>query len=187
MASALERRPVVPAVRGLGAQFEKALAGDHAAVFVLGGSVYDLADRLQGDPRRPPICVNVDLVSGVSSDPDGIRFLARHVEGVISTHRRVVETAAQAGLVTIQRLFAIDSGAVERGLKTIARATPGFVEILPALAYPEIAERYRAACEIPALAGGLVSEPVQVSSLLEAGASGVSTSNEHLWSHEPRR
>lgn len=182
--AALDRRPVVPAVRCLGAEFESVVAGDHAAVFVLGGDAFELVERLQTGARRPPVCVNVDLASGVSSDAEGIRFLSRHVEGVISTHRRVIELARQAGLITIQRLFAIDSGAVERGLKMIVRADPAFVEILPALAYPEIAGYYREACGIPVLAGGLVTDPGNVSSLLAAGASGVSTSNSGLWSHE---
>jgi glycerol uptake operon antiterminator len=103
------------------------------------------------------------------------------VEGVISTHHRTIEIARSSGLITIQRLFAIDSGAVERGLKVIARAAPDFVEILPALAYPEIAGQYREACGIPVLAGGLVKDAGQISSLLAAGACGVSTSAEHLW------
>jgi glycerol uptake operon antiterminator len=34
---------------------------------------------------------------------------------VISTHRHVIELARETELLTIHRLFAIDSGAVERG------------------------------------------------------------------------
>ncbi|MDN5698278.1 MAG: glycerol-3-phosphate responsive antiterminator [Rubrobacter sp.] len=182
--SVLESRPVVPAVRNLGDELEFALSGGHAAVFVLGGDAFDLVERLRGAPGRPPVYVNVDLVSGVSSDVEGIRFLSRYVDGVISTHRRIIELAKQARLLTIQRLFAIDSGAVERGLKMIVRADPDFVEILPALAYPEIAEYYPEVCGIPVLAGGLVTEPGQVYSLLYAGASGVSTSESGLWGYE---
>lgn len=184
--AALERYPVVPAVRSLGEEFEFALGGDHAAVFVLGGDAFELIELLREERRRHPVYVNVDLVSGVSSDIEGIRFLSRYVDGVISTHRRIVELAKQCGLPTIQRLFAIDSGAVERGLKMIARADPGFVEILPALAYPEIAAYCRRACGIPVLAGGLVTSRSQVSSLLAAGASGVSASDSSLWGYESR-
>lgn len=175
----------MPAVRSLGAEFEAALAGSHAAIFVLGGDVFELMERLGGRDRTPPVCVNVDLASGVSPDADGIRFLSRHVEGVISTHRRTIELGKQSGLVTIQRLFAIDSGAVERGLKMTTRAEPAFVEILPAIAYPEIADYYRAVCGVPVLAGGLVTDASGVSSLLGAGASGVSTSESGLWNHGP--
>lgn len=186
--AALRRRPVVPAARSLGAEFESALSGDHAAVFLLGGDIFELVERLRelrgGD--RPPVCVNVDLASGVSSDAEGIRFLSRHVEGVISTHRRSIELAGQQGLLTVQRLFAIDSGAVGRGLKMISRAQPDFVEILPAVAFTEISGYYRSVCDIPVLAGGLVTEAGGVESLLKAGAAGVSTSATDLWNDEHR-
>lgn len=181
--AALERRPVAPAVRSLGADLDAALAGDHAAVFVLGGDVFELVELLPGRDTRPSVFVNVDLTSGVSSDVGGIRYLSRHVEGVISTHRRTIELTKQTDLFTVQRLFAIDSGAVERGLKMITRAQPAFVEILPALAYSEIADYYRAVCGIPVLAGGLVTDSGGISSLLDAGASGVSTSDSGLWNH----
>ena len=184
--AALERRPVVPAVRSLEEEFEFVLSGDHAAVFVLGGDAFELVERLREGTNRPPVCVNVDLVSGISADVEGIRFLSRYVDGVISTHRRIIELAKQARLLTIQRLFAIDSGAVERGLRMIVRADPAFVEILPALAYPGIADYYREVCGIPVLAGGLVSERDQVSYLLAAGASGVSASDSSLWGYEAR-
>ena len=75
-----------------------------------------MLERVRRRPyRRPFICVNVDMVGGVASDPSGIRFLAREVDGVISTHRNVVEIARSNGALAIQRLFAIDTSAVERG------------------------------------------------------------------------
>lgn len=183
LTSDLQRAPVVPAVRGVGDSLGGILAADYPAVFVLGGGVFELVELLRECVRRPPVFVNVDLARGVSPDAEGIRYLARHVEGVISTHHRTIELARSNGLITIQRLFAIDSGAVERGLKVIARAAPDFVEILPALAYPEIADQYREACGIPVLAGGLVKDAGQVSSLISAGVSGVSTSAERLWGY----
>lgn len=184
MIAALEKRPVVPAIRNLGSDFEEILVVDYPAVFVLGGDVFELADLLRDRDHRPPVFVNVDLAKGVSSDAEGLRFLSRHVEGVISTHRRTVEIARERGMITVQRLFAIDSGAVERGLKMITRTAPDFVEILPAPAFSEIAGYYRKVCGIPVLAGGLVTDADQVSSLLASGVSGVSTSDSGLWSHE---
>lgn len=101
-----------------------------------------------------------------------------------STHRRTVEIAKGCGLLTVQRLFAIDSGAVERGLKMITRTAPDFVEILPAPAFPAIAGYYLKVCGILVLAGGLVTETLEISSLLASGVSGVSTSTSGLWSYE---
>jgi glycerol uptake operon antiterminator len=178
---ALRRNPVVPAVRGPDSALEAALSGDHPAIFVLGGDIFKVLGRIGSQIRRPRIYVNVDLVGGVAADASGLRFLSRRVEGIISTHRHVIELAKTSGLITIQRLFAIDSGAVERGLKLIRRAEPQFVEILPALAYCEIAERYSEVLDLPVLAGGLLKSPEHISAILEAGAVGVSTSHQGLW------
>lgn len=178
---ALGEEPVVPAVRGPDSALEAALAGEHPAIFVLGGDIFKVLGRVRAERRRPRIYVNVDLVGGVASDASGLRFLSRHVEGIISTHRHIIELAKGCGLVTIQRLFAIDSGAVERGLKLIRRAEPEFVEILPALAYVEVAARYAEILELPVLAGGLLKSRQDISTILEAGAVGVSTSHQGLW------
>jgi glycerol uptake operon antiterminator len=178
---ALGRNPVVPAVRGPDSALEAALAGEHPAIFVLGGDIFKVLARVGSQSRRPRIYVNVDLVGGIAADASGLRFLSGRVEGIISTHRHVIELAKTSGLITIQRLFAIDSGAVERGLKLIRRAEPQFVEILPALAYCEIAEQYSEVLSLPVLAGGLLKSQEDIASILKAGAVGVSTSHQGLW------
>jgi glycerol uptake operon antiterminator len=178
---ALKRNPVIPAVRGPDNALEAALAGEHPAIFVLGGDIFKVLGRVGAQGRRPQIYVNVDLVGGIAADASGLRFLSGRVEGIISTHRHVIELAKTSGLITIQRLFAIDSGAVERGLKLIRRAEPSFVEILPALAYCEIAERYSESLDLPVLAGGLLKGHEDISTILKAGAVGVSTSHRGLW------
>jgi glycerol uptake operon antiterminator len=177
----LRLNPVIPAVRGPDSALRVALAGEHAAVFVLGGDIFRVLERVGAARRRPPLCINVDLVGGVSADASGLRFLSGRIEGIISTHRHVVELAKQAGLFTIHRLFAIDSGAVERGVKLIRRAQPHYVEILPALAYPEVAAAYPELLARPVLAGGLLKSQEDVSSILAAGAAGISTSHQGLW------
>jgi len=55
------------------------------------------------------------------------------------------------------------------------------VEILPALAYPEVAAAYPEVLERPVLAGGLLKSQEDVSSILAAGAAGISTSHQRLW------
>lgn len=108
--------PIIPAARSGDKALDTALAGEyHAAVFVLGGDVFELLRKLKAVDRRPSVCVNVDLASGVAADASGVRFLARHVEGIISTNRNIIELANAEGLITVQRIFAIDAGAVERG------------------------------------------------------------------------
>ena len=172
---------MIPAVRGPDAALEEILAGDHPAVFVLGGDVFRVIELCEDAGRRPPVCVNVDMVGGIAADASGLRFLSGKVDGVISTHRHVVELARRAGLITIQRLFAIDSGAVKRGMKLIRQADPDGVEILPGLAYPEIAAEYKETLKPLTLAGGLIKDRKTIRTILNAGAAGVSTSTLGLW------
>lgn len=180
----MRTNPVVPAVRGADEALESALEGEHAAIFVLGGDVFKVLERIGMERRRPFVCVNVDMVGGVAADASGVRFLSSRVDGIISTHRHVIELAKGVGMFTVQRLFAIDSGAVERGLKLIRRAQPDAVEILPGLAYLEMSASYGdelEALELPVLAGGLIKSQDAVVSILEAGAAGISTSDPGLW------
>ena len=178
---ALQANPVIPAVRGPDENLDLALSGDHPAVFVLGGDVFKLVEKLEGRTRRPPVVVNVDLVGGVAGDADGVAFLSRHVEGIISTNRRVIELGNSAGLVTIQRLFALDLSSIERGIRLVKRAKPKYVEVLPALAYPLMVSRHPEVHQWHVLAGGLLKSEEEVSFVLEAGATGVSTSHRALW------
>ena len=132
--------------------------------------------------RRPPVCINVDLVGGVSADASALRFLSGRIEGVISTHRHVIELARETDLLTIHRLFAIDSGAVELGggeadpaRTTSLRRNP------PALAYPKVAPAYPELLKRPVLAGGLLKSLEDISSILAGGVAAVSTSHQKLW------
>ncbi|HEY6752385.1 MAG TPA: glycerol-3-phosphate responsive antiterminator [Rubrobacteraceae bacterium] len=91
----LQCNPAIPAVRGPDSALRAALAGTHAAVFVLGGDIFRVLKREKAAGRRPPMCINVDLVGGVSADASGLRFLSGRIEGVIFTHRHVIELAGR--------------------------------------------------------------------------------------------
>lgn len=179
---ALRVNPVIPAVSGVDEDLEKALAGDHAAIFVLGGDVFrvlEMAGRRRH--RRPFICVNVDMVGGIAADASGINYLSDEADGVISTRRHAIEIAKKRRMITIQRLFAIDSSALNKGLKLIRQTDPDCVEILPGLAFPEVVNGHESLSSRPALAGGLIKDRATVSDIIESGAVGVSTSEKSLW------
>lgn len=178
---ALKVNPVIPAVRGPDEDLKRALAGDHAAIFVLGGDVFRALEITGKKYRRPFVFVNVDMVGGIAADASGLRYLAGEIEGIISTHRQTIELARGFDMITVQRLFAIDSSAVKRGVRLIRQANPDCVEILPAVAYPEFIPDYRADLDKPTLAGGLVKDFKTASRIVEAGAAGVSTSEAALW------
>ena len=63
--------------------------------------------------------------------------------GIVSTHSEVLHASAKLGLITVQRTFALDSAAVEAGLRATNHFLPDAVEILPAVAAPRVAKRFR--------------------------------------------
>jgi glycerol uptake operon antiterminator len=177
----IRENPVIPAVRAEWKSLERALSGEHAGIFVLGGSIFELARIIEAHGKRPAVFVNVELIGGVAGDKPGVEYLAQHVEGVISTNRHVIEMANSVGLITVQRLFALDLGTTERGLKLIKRAKPDCVEILPALTYPLLVDRHPELRDRPVLGGGLIKDRRDQHAILKAGAIGISTSDERLW------
>src|SRR5215218_11409249 len=77
----LQRNPVIPAVRGSDSALRTALKGSHPAVFVLGGDIFRVLERVKVAGRRPPVCINVELVGGVSADASGLRCVYQRGAG----------------------------------------------------------------------------------------------------------
>lgn len=127
--------------------------------------------------------VHVDLVEGLRPDAAGLRFLVAHAKpmGIISTHRSVVEKAADMGLMTILRVFILDSEALGKGRTLVSHLMPDFVELLPGVALMDMSERYFKDFRVSILAGGLIDTKEQVSTLLAKGVTGISTSSRSIW------
>ncbi len=118
-------------------------------------------------------------------DAAGIRFVADQIrpDGIISTRPAAVRQARHAGLLTIQRIFLIDSSALEDGRRHMQSSQPDLVEVLPGISASAI--RLAAGCfNRPLIAGGLISQRAEVMDALRAGALAVSTGHPDLWSME---
>ena len=148
---------------------------------MLGGDIFRVLERVKAAGRRPPACINVDLAGGVSADASGLRFLSGPTEGVISPHRHVIELARETDLLTVHRLFAIDSSAVERGGEADPARTTSLRRNPPRPRLPEGDPSLPRAPQKTGLAGGLLKSLEDISSILAAGAAGVSTSHQKLW------
>ena len=73
-----------------------------------------------------------------------------------------------------------DGRAVQRGLAVIEKSRPDAVELLPGVAFLQVAELF-AGLEIPCIAGGLIRTKETVRQILAAGCKAVSTTNVALW------
>jgi glycerol uptake operon antiterminator len=114
----LESRHIIAAVRneeGL----QAAEKSPTETVYLLYGNTLNIAEllkRLRNHGKLP--LVNLDLLAGFSRDSINAEYLAScGAAGVISTHGEVLRASRKNGLITVQRTFALDSAAIEAGLK----------------------------------------------------------------------
>jgi glycerol uptake operon antiterminator len=179
----LDKRHIIAAVRNMEALAAAAMSPTET-VCLLFGNPLNIAELLRSllDQRKLPL-VNLDLLTGFSRDIINAEYLAScGAAGIVSTHYEVLRAARKRGLITVQRTFALDSSAIEAGLRTLSQFVPDAVEILPAIAAPRVIGRFRQAHpHLPIMAGGLISDLKEVEYLLKAGVDAVSVSDSRFW------
>jgi len=181
--SMLEGSRIIPAIR-LPEHMQAALESPAHIIFLMCGTPVTIG-RLIGELRdggKLPI-TNLDLLSGFGRDASAIEFLAcAGAAGVISTHQDVLRAARSQGLIAVQRTFAIDSVAIANSLNTLKHFLPDIVELLPAIAAPQILPILHAAApDLPVIACGLVKVLAQIDDLVRQGVTSISVSTPSLW------
>lgn len=174
---------IIAAVRSAEA-LDKALTSPVPLVYLLFGNPMNVARMIAAVRAcgKLPL-VNADLLQGFSRDPFAVEYLAASgAAGIISTHHETLRAARTHGLITVLRTFMIDSAAVEAGRRFLAHFQPDAIELLPAIAAPLVIDRIRDAHPaLQIIAGGLVSNLMQVDQLVQAGVDAVSLSDPKLW------
>lgn len=175
---------VLPAIRKM-KDFDKALETSHEIIVLLETRLSQLKSLVDYAKRaNKKAFIHADLIQGLKADEYGMEFLIREVkpDGILSTRGNVISLAKKHKLVAIQRLFLLDSQALDHNLKLIERFQPDCVEVLPGL-MPSIIEEVFQQTNIPVIAGGLIKSEEQVTAALDAGAIAVSTSKTDLWNY----
>ena len=101
------------------------------------------------------------------------------VDGIISTRPQLIRYANDAGLVTVQRFFALDSKGVESIGEMLESAKPDLIEIMPGIA-SKVIKRF-VGSDIPVIAGGLIETKQEVTDANKNGAEAISTGKKELW------
>lgn len=175
--------PVIPALR-TAKDVDRAVRLAPRVVFLLGSSLADFAHKIQSlQGAGHAVFVHFDLIEGLRADGAALDHLLATAppEGVISTHKSVIDLAKRAGLLRILRVFVLDSEAVRKGRQLAASVRPDFVELLPGIALAAVDDRLLRDFSAPLIAGGLITELSQVHSILCKGVTAVSTSDTSLW------
>ncbi len=174
--------PVAAAMKSNG-DMQVALESEASLLFMLKGDAFQLAPFIaQAHKRGKGVVVHVDLVGGVGKDRAGIQYLRQlGVDAIITSRSQLVSAGRAEGLVTIQRLLLADDAALETGVRTISRAAPDIVEVLPGIIFPEIAQTLQQLLTGPFIAGGFIRTAADVERVRAAGSILISSSTYALW------
>jgi glycerol uptake operon antiterminator len=185
----LRKRPIIAAIRDIeNLRIQDLNYTD--VLFILGGTIFDLPHVVeQARSYRKLVLVDIDLIKGVGKDALGIRFLAEEsqVDGIITTHSNLIKSAQKEGLLSVQRIFVLDSESLGGGLSVIEKSKPDVMEVLPGLILPKIMKRIRVKTSIPVIAGGLITREEEIREILASGAIGISTTSSRLFDFSARR
>jgi glycerol uptake operon antiterminator len=125
---------------------------------------------------------HVDLIHGIKNDEFATEYICQEFKpyGLISTKGSVIQRAKKKGVLAVQRMFLIDSHAIEKSFKLIQKTQPDYIEVLPG-AMPRMIAEIKERVHIPIFAGGLIRTVDDVHAALDAGATAITTSKRELW------
>lgn len=173
---------ILPAVRQM-KDIEKVILTSFEYVVLLDchiGMLKSLVDLMKSHHKK--LLLHADLIEGLKNDEYGAEFLCQKIKpaGLISTRSSVIMKAKQNKLLAVQRLFLLDSNALETSYAQLKRTKPDFAEVLPGI-IPNIIGEIHEKTGLPLIAGGLIRTVEDVESALSAGAVAVTTSRKELW------
>lgn len=177
----MEQNPVVPALKDP-AHLAACLRCPSGVIFVLCGDILTVSDLIaQIHEGGKKAVIHADLVAGLAAKEIAVDFLQRcGADGIISTRPALIRRGRELGLLTVLRVFALDSKAVSNLHSEIDAGCPDMLEILPGT-LPRIISRLSGELHIPLIAGGLLEEKSDILAALGAGALCVSASDSRLW------
>ncbi|MFW5855703.1 MAG: glycerol-3-phosphate responsive antiterminator [Bacillota bacterium] len=175
--------PVIAALRDKD-DLNQALGSSAIALFILSGEISDLPEMMKKTRENDKLLfLHIDLINGIASDRAGINYLAQNnlCDGIVTTRSKLIREAQKFDLMAVQRLFLLDSAALESGEKMIKNNDPDAIEILPGIAAPYFIDHVSTAGDCPVIAGGLIRHRKEIEELLSAGVMAISSSDSHLW------
>ena len=174
-----ERSPVIAAVQNN--MLREALKSPAEVIFDLKISLLEIEETVNAvHAAGKKFFIHIDLADGIGKDKAGVKYLAKcGVDGIISTRAPLIRHGNEAGLITVQRFFALDSKGVESINEMLESANPDLIEIMPGIASKVIKKFVSSG--IPVVAGGLIETKQEITEALKNGAEAISTSKQELW------
>ncbi|ANY66329.1 glycerol-3-phosphate responsive antiterminator GlpP [Paenibacillus sp. BIHB 4019] len=164
---------------------EKLMTSDFSYIVLLETHISQLKSIFElANAYGKKILLHADLIGGLKNDEYAAEYLCQMIRpaGLISTRGAVISTAKKNGLIAIQRLFLLDTQALEKSYVLLERTKPDYIEVLPGV-MPHIIREVFERTGIPIFAGGLIRTVADVENATAAGATAVTTSRSELWTH----
>lgn len=180
----LTKSRIVPAVKHLEDLPEVLNYPWVSVAILLGGDINTLEETLKIRRKFPDKCllVHIDLIDGIGKDASGIRYLKRlGLEGVVSVKWQLLRYAKENKMLTVQRLFLVDSEAIRTSLKVIKQTSPDAIEIMPATVPKFAIDELHKATSVSIIGGGLLRTEDDVRKALGNGLTSVTSSRRNLW------
>ncbi|WNR44458.1 glycerol-3-phosphate responsive antiterminator [Paenibacillus roseipurpureus] len=180
----LQEQSILPAIRKM-KDLEKLMKSAYTYIVLLDSHIGQLKSIVDlGRANGKKLLLHADLIEGLKNDEFAAEFLCQTIRpaGIISTRGNVITKTRQNGLLAIQRLFLLDSSALEKSYALLERSQPDYIEVMPGV-IPHIIREVKERSGIPIFAGGLIRSVEDVEQALSAGATAVTTSNHELWKH----
>ena len=178
----IQDNPIIAAVKNE-KELEKALQSECQTVFLLFGTLLNIDSLVKKvKAAGKTAIVHTDLIEGLGNSEIAVDFLKKYCDpdGIISTKTSMIRRAKKLGLVTVHRVFILDSLSIGNIKAVLEAGNPDYVEILPGI-IPKVTREICSEIDIPVITGGLIKEKEEVIAALNAGAAAVSTSCEDVW------
>lgn len=156
-----ENEPIIAAVK-TEEQLQRALGSECNIIFFLFGNICNIPNLVQSVKERGKYAfVHIDLINGLAAKEiaaDYIRSFTR-ADGVLSTKPQILRHAREIGLITVLRVFVLDSLALDNIEKLRAACNPDLIELVPGL-MPKIIRQVHSLHRTPLIAHGLAAADI---------------------------
>lgn len=155
-------------------------------VFLLTGDLMTTPKYIQElQEANKLVFLHLDFIEGISNSKSALTYVASNWKptGIITTKSYIVKMANELGLETVQRIFLLDRGAINKGIEMVKSCKPSAVEIMPGI-IPKVIDELSRDLNFPIIAGGLITNLQEVHQALEAGALAVSSGDPEMWNYD---
>ena len=173
---------VLPAIRNM-KDLEKLTQTDYKVCVLLDMHVGHLRSIIELLKKHDiEAYIHIDLIKGMAHDEYACEYIIQTYKpkGIVSTKTKVIQKAKSLNVLTIFRVFIIDSQALTRSIELIEKVEPDFVEVLPGIASKAI-NQIQKETTTSVIAGGLINDEAEIQEAISSGAKYVTTSYQKLW------